>query len=124
MVGDCLVGYFNHDGELAFSGILCRWVTMNMWLKESIHWRCFINVADGSSESGNLAACYMVSTRSNAEEMTRNVVETWLVSLPSAQYCAHGTLIPEFFSQKHLLLFHCPSTSLLCLTQTSSCLEI
>jgi hypothetical protein len=101
-------------------GILCCWVTMNMWLKESVHWRRFVNVADGSSESRNLAHCYMVSTRSSAEEMTRNVVGTWLVSLPSAQYCAHDTLSPEFFFTKKTPLFPLPPppppTSLLCVS--------
>jgi len=96
MFGDCSGGYFYHDGELAFSIILCCWVTMIMWLKESLHLQCFINIAGGSSESRYLADCCVVSTRSNAEEMTRNVLRTWLVSLPSS----HGSLSPDFFFTK------------------------
>jgi hypothetical protein len=72
-------------------------------LKESVHLQCFNNVANGYSESRNLADCFMVSTRSSAKEMTATLVGTWLVAFPLPQFCAHGARSPDIY---HKNSFH------------------
>jgi hypothetical protein len=60
-----------------------------------VHWQSFKNIANGNSESRNLADCFMMSTRSSAKEVTATLVGKWSVSFPLPQFCAYGAHSPE-----------------------------